>query len=54
VRDETRIASLSRGIVAALKARDEEKFNRLASVVHATRPDRTKAALDLGATNCAT
>src|SRR5919204_5798696 len=54
VRDETRIASLSPRMVAALKARDEEKFNRLASVVHATRRDRTKAALDLGATNCAT
>ena len=54
VRDETRIASLSPRMVAALKARDEEKFNRLASVVHATRRDRTKAALDLGAADCAT
>lgn len=53
VRDETRIASLSPRIVAALKARDEEEFNRLASVVHATRRDRTKAALDLGAADCA-
>ena len=54
VRDEIRIAGLSPGIVAALKAGDEEKFNRLAGVVHATRPDRTKAALDLGATKCVT
>jgi hypothetical protein len=53
VRDETRIASLSPRIVGALKARDEEEFNRLASVVHATRRDRTKAALDLGAADCA-
>ena len=50
--DETRIAGLSRRMVAALKAKDEEEANRLASLVHAARNDRTKAALDLGTTQC--
>lgn len=50
--DETRIAGLSRRMVAALKAKNEEEANRLASFVHAARNDRTKAALDLGTTQC--
>lgn len=54
LRDETRIAGLSPRMVAALKARDEEEFNRLANLVHATRNDRTKVALDLGTTQCGT
>jgi hypothetical protein len=41
-------------MVAALKARDEEEFNRLANLVHAARIDRTKAAFDLGTTHCGT
>jgi hypothetical protein len=39
-------------MVAALKARDEEEVNRLANRIHAARKDRTKAALDLGTTQC--
>jgi hypothetical protein len=39
-------------MVAALRAGDEEEVNRLANLVHATRNDRTKAALDLGTTHC--
>jgi hypothetical protein len=54
LRDETRIAGLAPPMVAALKARDEEEFNRLANLVHETRNDRTKAALDLGTTHCGT
>ncbi len=54
LRDETRIAGLAPRMVAALKARDEEEFNRLANLVHAARNDRTKAALDLGTTQCGT
>lgn len=54
LRDETRIAGLTPRMVAALKARDEEEFNRLANLVHAARNDRTKAALALGTTHCGT
>jgi uncharacterized protein YeaO (DUF488 family) len=53
-RDETRIAGLSPRMVAALKAGDEQEVNRLANLVHSTRNDRTKAALDLGAAQCGT
>lgn len=52
--DETRIAGLSPRMVAALKAGDEKEFTRLANIVHATRHDRTKAALDLGTAHCVT
>jgi hypothetical protein len=52
LRDETRIAGLAPRMVAALKARDEEEVNRLANRIHAARNDRTKAAHDLGTTQC--
>jgi len=54
LRDETRITGLSSRMVAALKAGDEKEFHRLANIVHATRRDRTKAALDLGTAHCVT
>ena len=54
VRDESRIARLSPRMVAALKARDEQEVNRLANLVHSTRHDRTKAALELGTSDCGT
>ena len=52
--DETRIAGLFTRLAAALKARDEAEVTRLVNLVHATRNDRTKAALDLGTTQCGT
>ena len=54
LRDETRIAGLSPRMVAALRAGDEDEIDRLATLVHATRNDRTKAAHDLGTTHCGT
>ena len=52
VRDEARMAGLSPRLVAALRAGDEDEFNRIAGVVHAARNDRTRAAQQLGVTHC--